>query len=146
MSEAAKALTELVTTSAPAASMTVPGYLEALVSSLTVGVMMPLLIMGLAVFLMWVLIARAQKDPAFNIAEVLLDAQGKASSERILTIGTWVVSSAVLTIIIFALPNIVTEAYLTYLGFWCATASGKAFIQHKYGVPDGAPPATEKAP
>jgi hypothetical protein len=134
MSDAAKALTELVTTSAPTASTSVPSYFEALLSSLTVGVVMPLLIMGLAVALMWILIARAQKDPNFNIAEVLLDEQNKASSERILTIGTWVVSSATLTIIIFALPNVVVEAYVTYLGFWCATASGKAFMKHKYGA------------
>jgi hypothetical protein len=146
MSDAAKDLTELVTTSAPTASTSVPSYFEALLSSLTISVIIPLLILGLAVWLIWTLLARAQSDADFNISDVLRDETNKVSSDRLLLFASWAVSSWVLAVVVFAMPNVLVEAYVTYLGVWGATSGAKSFFRHKYGVPDGAPTPPEPKP
>lgn len=115
-------------------------YLAALASSLTIGVLVPLLILGLAVWLVWVLIARAQRDPGFNIADVLRDEHGKVSSERLLMFASWAASTWVLSVVVFAIPANVVEAYAIYLGVWGGVGAVKHFANRKYGTePERAP-------
>lgn len=109
-------------------------YLTALISSLTIGVIIPLLILGLVVWVMWALLSRAQSQAGFEISEVFLDETGKVSSERLLMFLSWAASTWVLAVVIFALPQHVIEAYVTYLGVWGITGTGKAYFRHKYGA------------
>ena len=121
-------------------------YLAALLSSLTIGVIIPLLILGLVVWVMWALLSRAQSRPGFEISEVFLDETGKVSSERVLMFLSWAVSTWVLAVVIFALPQHVIEAYVTYLGVWGTTGAAKSFFRHKYGavaLPPGESSVTE---
>jgi hypothetical protein len=107
-------------------------YLTALASSLTVGVVIPLFILlGIAAAIWW-LIAKAQEADGFDISDVLRDESGKISSERLLTFSCFGVSSWVMAVIVFALPNLVVEAYAIYMGFWSATATAKEFAKRKW--------------
>jgi len=107
-------------------------YLTALASSLTIGVLIPLLILAIVVYAGWRLLDSAQKDEDFEIRDMLRDDAGKVSSERMLLFATWGASTWVLSVVVFALPNLVIEAYVTYLGVWGTTGAAKSFFAHKY--------------
>lgn len=109
-------------------------YLTALASSLTINVLVPLLILALVVGVMWSLLAKAQAREGFEISDVFVDEAGKVSSERLLMFLSWAASTWVLAVVIFALPQHVMEAYVTYLGVWGTTGTAKAFFRHKYGA------------
>jgi len=103
-------------------------YLAAAMSSLTVGVIVPLLILfGIAVCL-WVLVARAQKDATFSIQNALRDENGKESASRLIMFGCFAVSSWSLSVIVFALPAHVIDALFYYLLFWSGTDVAKAIV------------------
>ena len=107
-------------------------YLAALASSLTIGVIIPLMILlGLALAI-WMLIARAQKDPNFDIANILRDENGKESSERVVMFGCFAVTSWVMAVAVFALPNLLTEIYITYTALWGGTATAKELVKRKW--------------
>ena len=114
-------------------------YLTALASSLTIGVIIPLLILGLMVAAAWRLLSRAQADPHFNISDVLLDDGGKVSSERLLLLATWGSTTWVLSVVVFALPQHVVEVLITYMGVWGTNNAAKAFFRHKYGAAEAQP-------
>jgi len=114
---------------------TLRAYLAALASSLTIGVIIPLMILGLMVFAAWILLSRAQASKDFNIADVLKDEAGKVSSDRLTLLATWGASTWLLSVVVFALPQHVVEAYAIYLGVWGPVAAAKSFFRHKYGVP-----------
>jgi hypothetical protein len=111
-------------------------YLTALASSLTVGVVIPITILVGIVFAIYLLIARAQQDPEFNIQNVLKDENGKESFERILGFGCFAASTWVLAVVVFALPNVLTEAYITYLAAWGGTSTVKEIARRKWPTKD----------
>jgi hypothetical protein len=107
-------------------------YLAALASSLTIGVIIPLLILlGLAGAI-WLLISKAQTDPNFDVANVLRDENGKESSERLLTFACFAVTSWVMAVAVFALPNLLIEIYITYSALWGGTAAAKEIVKRKW--------------
>ena len=93
-------------------------YLAALASSVTIGVLVPLLILVGIALAFWLLVSRAQRDPAFDISNVLRDETGKESATRVVTFGAFAVTSWVLAVVTFAHPDKITEAMLYYLIFW----------------------------
>ena len=107
-------------------------YLAALASSLTIGVIIPLSILITLAIAVWMLIARAQRDPNFDIANVLRDENGKESSERMITFGCFAVTSWVMAVAVFALPNLLTEIYITYTALWGGTATAKEIARRKW--------------
>ena len=113
-------------------------YLSALASSLTVGVLIPLLILGLMVFGIWMLLSRAQNDPEFDIAQILRDSDtNKVSMTQTLKMGAFASSTFVLVVVVFALPNLLLEIFIAYLGTWGLTTMGSQFIARKWPAPDG---------
>jgi hypothetical protein len=114
-------------------------YLAALTSSLTVGVAIPLLILALLVFAVWRLLVKAQADANFDIAEILRDdVTQKVSMTQVLKLGSFLATTFILVVVVFALPNLLIESYLSYLGVWSATAGGLEFIKRRYPNPPGA--------
>jgi hypothetical protein len=93
-------------------------YLAALASSLTIGVLIPILILLLITAMIWLLISRAQRDPGFDIANTLRDEAGKESSVRVLTFGAFAVTSWGYAVSAFALPQYFSDVTLYYLAFW----------------------------
>ena len=111
-------------------------YLAALASSLTIGVIIPLLILLGIVGAIWLLITKAQRDPAFDIANILRDEAGKESSERVIMFGCFAVSSWVMAVAVFALPNLLTEIYITYTALWGGTVVAKDVAKRKWPSKD----------
>lgn len=107
-------------------------YLAALASSLTINVIIPLLILGLMVLGAWILLARAQKDPNFNIAEVFLDEAGKVSSERATLLATWASSTWAMAVVFFAMPQHTVEVFGIYMGAWAVNNAVKYTAAKKY--------------
>lgn len=93
-------------------------YLVALTSSVTIGVIIPILILLGITAMIWVLISRAQSKDGFDISNTLRDENGKESAARILSFGAFAVSSWSLAVTVFALPQYFIEAMLYYLVFW----------------------------
>lgn len=93
-------------------------YLATLASSVTIGVIIPILILMGITAMIWVLISRAQKDESFDIANTLRDEAGKESAARILSFGAFAVSSWALAVTVFSLTQYFIEAMLYYLVFW----------------------------
>jgi hypothetical protein len=93
-------------------------YLVALTGSVTIGVLIPLLILVGITAMIWFLISRAQKDPDFDIANTLRDEAGKESATRVLTFGAFAVTSWGYAVSAFALPQYFSEVTLYYLAFW----------------------------
>ena len=114
-------------------STEVQTYITALASSLTVGVAIPLLILGLMVFAIWMLLGRAQADPDFDIAQILRDVDtNKVSMTQTLKLGSFAASTFVLVVVVFALPNLLLETFIAYLGTWGLTTMGTQFINRKW--------------
>ena len=107
-------------------------YLAALASSLTIGVIILLSILVCMAIAIWMLISRAQNDPSFDISNVLRDESGKESSERLITFACFAVSSWVLAVAVFALPNLLTEIFITYCVLWGGTAATKEVAKRKW--------------
>jgi len=107
-------------------------YLTALASSVTIGVLIPLSILICIVIAVYMLISKAQQDPEFDIANVLKDENGKESFERLMGFGCFAASTWVLAVVVFALPNILTEAYITYLAAWGGTSTVKEIARRKW--------------
>lgn len=112
------------------------GYLQALAASLTIGVIVPLLILGLMVVAAWVLLSRANRDPTFNVVDVFRDENQKVSSERVLLFATWGSSTWALAVVIFAMPQHTVDVMLIYMGAWGTNNAAKAFFRSKYPAPD----------
>lgn len=93
-------------------------YLATLASSVTIGVIIPILILLGITAMIWVLISRAQNKDGFDISNTLKDENGKESSSRILSFGAFAVSSWSLAVTVFALPQYFIDAMLYYLVFW----------------------------
>lgn len=114
-------------------------YTQALLSSVTIGVIVPLLILGGLAWAIWVLVARAARTDGFRLADMLVDESGKASSSRMITFGTWAVSSWALAVVVFSMPNLLVEALVTYLVFWSGGPTAKAIAETKWGQPKEPP-------
>lgn len=115
-------------------------YLQALLGSVFTRVVMPTMLMVIAVVSVWVLLARANKNPKFNLYEVLLDERGKVSSQRVTMLGAFVVSSWALCVVTLNSPDLFAAAYIAFLGTWGAVGAATAIYRHKYPAPDGEPP------
>lgn len=96
-------------------------YLVALTSSVTIGIIIPILILLGITSAIWMLISRAQKDPEFDIANTLRDEAGKESATKVLTFGAFAVTSWGLAVVVFALPQYFEQAFFWYLFFWSGT-------------------------
>jgi hypothetical protein len=107
-------------------------YLQALLTSVTISVIIPLLILGLMVFAAWVLMARAQRDKNFNIAEVFKDERDKVSSERVMLLATWASSTWALAVVMFAMPQHTVEVLGIYMGVWGVNNAVKFVAAKKY--------------
>jgi hypothetical protein len=96
----------------------VAGYFEALLASVTIRVIIPLLILILVSVFIWWMIAKASANNDFHIEEVLLDAKdGKVSSTRLLAFLAFAISSWYLAVdVINGAPNYLV--YLIYLLGW----------------------------
>ena len=114
-------------------------YLVALASSLTIGVIIPLLILGLMVLGAWVMLARANRDPDFNIADVFKGDTGKVSSERTILIATWGASTWALAVVLFAHPSLIEVVFGVYMGAWAVNNAAKYVAARKYEA--ATPPA-----
>jgi ABC-type phosphate transport system permease subunit len=108
-------------------------YLQALIASVTTGVVMPLLILVIVCVMGWVLFSRAASTENFNIADILRDNQGKPSSERTILFLTWGASTWMLAVTFFALPQHVPAAFGIYMAAWTTNAAVKQLSKDKYG-------------
>ena len=104
-------------------------YTEALMASLTINVLVPLVILLIIAVCVWVLFARAQANANFHIENVLRDQDGKESAARVIMFGCFAITSWVLAVMVFALPNHVLDALFYYLLFWSGTDVAKDLIQ-----------------
>jgi hypothetical protein len=57
-------------------------YAQALIASVTIGVIVPLLILAVMMLAIWRLILMAQRKATFHIEEIFLDENGKTSATR----------------------------------------------------------------
>jgi hypothetical protein len=80
----------------------------------------------------WILLARANRDPDFNIAEVLKGPDGKVSSERVILLATWASSTWALAVVIFAMPQHTIEVFGLYMGAWALNNAAKHIAAKKY--------------
>ncbi len=57
-------------------------YAQALIASVTIGVIVPLVILAAMMFAIWRLIVLAQRKTTFHIEEIFVDENGKTSASR----------------------------------------------------------------
>lgn len=107
-------------------------YLAAAMSSLTVGVLVPLLILFGVAWVIWIVISRAQRDKDFDLSNVLRDEKGKESSDRLTTLACFAVTSWVMAVVVFALPNLVVEVFAIYMTGWGGTSAAKEYFKRKW--------------
>ena len=96
-------------------------YLAALASSLTIGVIVPLLILAIVLRILRNLLLKAQASEGFDIAQVLKDDDGKVSSIRFLSFLAFAISTWALAVVMFAHPDHIDSAFLAYLIVWSAS-------------------------
>lgn len=114
-------------------------YLVALTSSVTIGVIVPLLILaGITAAIWWFLVLVQRRDD-FDLAETLRETKddgtaGKVSQSRLLGFGAFAVSSWGLAVVLFALPQYTVEVFATYLLFWSGQRPALALAEKWNGV------------
>lgn len=118
-------------------------YAQALLASVTIGVIVPLSMLVCLALAIWVLVARAARTDGFRLADMLVDENAKASSGRLIAFGTWAISSWALAVVVFSLPNLLIEALVVYLIFWSGGPVALAIAKAKWGSASP-PPAAGK--
>lgn len=113
----------------------VTNYAQALLAQVTIGVIVPLVILASLALAIWILLARAARTPGFRLADMLVDETGKASSSRLIAFGTWAMTSWALAVVVLGQPNLLVEALVTYLIFWSGGAVATAIARMKWGGP-----------
>ena len=92
-------------------------YLQALLATVTIGVIVPLIILaGLFIFVWWV-IHKAARHKDFRVHECLLDHDGKVSATRLIALMAFAVSSWYIAVQVINRQPAETE-FLIYLLAW----------------------------
>lgn len=92
-------------------------YLQALLATVTIGVIVPLVILvGLFVFCWWV-IHKASEHKHFHIEECLLDHDGKTSATRLIALMAFAVSSWYIAVMVIN-RQADAQHFLIYLAAW----------------------------
>jgi hypothetical protein len=92
-------------------------YLAALLSSVTIRVLIPLVILFLLLGIAWRLLTLAQRKHGFNIEQMFTDETGKASAARFLAMMAFAISSWALAVQVFS-ATLNAELYFYYLAAW----------------------------
>jgi len=102
---------------------------------LLVGVVMPLIVLGILVAGSWVLLSRAQSANDFDISQIFReDVTGKVSMTQMLKLGAFVFSVLGMIIIIVTLPADAIAALVTFSGTWGPTAVALEFVKRKWPI------------
>lgn len=96
-------------------------YLQALLSSVTINVIVPLVILFALIGFSWRLLVLAQRKSDFNIEEMFKDEAGKPSSVRFIMLMAFAISSWYLAVRVLSGKPEPIE-YLYYLGTWSGAA------------------------
>lgn len=99
-------------------------YLHALLSSVTIGVIIPLVILFAMLFFIWQMIRSAQRNHEFKIHQVFCDENGKASAARFLMIMAFGYSCYYLTARLISGRPDATE----FFAFLAAFANSVTFV------------------
>lgn len=96
----------------------VVGYAEALIASVTIQVIVPLLMFALMLAAFWYLLHKAQKKADFHIEQVFIDpATGKTSAPSVATLMAFAYSVWYMTVLALSgKPG--TQEFLYFLLFW----------------------------
>jgi hypothetical protein len=126
-------------------------YGAALLSSVTIRVLIPLLILFVLLGIAWRLLTLAQRKAGFNIEQMFTDEQGKASAARFLAMMAFAISSWALAVQVFA-ATLTPELFFYYLAAWSGALVFTKFadkwdgsLPFGKGVP-GAAPTTPPTP
>lgn len=106
-------------------------FLTALLSQVTLGVVIPLFSLITIVVMFWLLINRAQKDPAFDIAQMFMDETGKVSLFRVLSAFAFGFHSWVLMVNQLNKPELNETMFMWYGFIWAGTPA-VALIMSKW--------------
>ena len=106
-------------------------YLTALLSQVTIGVIIPLLALITIVAMFWFLINRAQKDPEFDIAQMFTDEAGRVSLFRVLSAFAFGFHSWVLMVNQLQKPELNESMFMWYGFIWAGTPA-VALIMSKW--------------
>lgn len=95
-------------------------YAQALLASVTINVIVPLVILVVEMFAVWRLVVYAQRKPGFAIEQIFLDDQGKPSSARFVMLlafafSCWYLSAARLS------GNATANEFYAFLAAWAAS-------------------------
>lgn len=95
----------------------VTSYAQALLASVTINVIVPLLILAVLLVVIMRLLSLAQRKAEFNIEQMLHDDQGKPSAVRFLSLMAFAISSWYLAVrVLSGKPD--PQEYLYYLVAW----------------------------
>lgn len=92
-------------------------YAAALLSSVTIRVLIPLVILFLLLGIAWRLITLAQRKDGFQIEQMFTDEAGKVSAARFLALLAFAISSWALAVQVFS-ATLSPELYFYYLAAW----------------------------
>lgn len=96
----------------------VVGYAEALVASVTIQVIVPLVMFGLMLAAFWYLLHKAQKKADFHIEQVFVDsATGKTSAVNVVALMAFAYSVWYMTVLAMTGKQ-GTQEFLYFLLFW----------------------------
>ena len=95
-------------------------FLLALLSGVTIRIVVPLVILALICVFIWWLLVKASRSKDFQVATILLDENNKVSSSRLLAFLAFGVTSWYLAVeVINGASN--WETYLIYSGSWSSS-------------------------
>lgn len=112
-------------------------WLTSLVTSIGVNVLLPLVMLGLMVWLFWVLLARAQSDPQFDIATIFRDDGGKVSMTQVLKLAAFGVHAFMSIIVIVTSPQESGTVLSVFAGTWGPVTAALEFIKRKWPIQQG---------
>lgn len=96
----------------------VAGYVEALIASVTIQVIIPLVMFGLMLAAFWYLLHKAQKKADFHIEQVFIDPHsGKTSGTAVVTLMAFAYSVWYMTVLALSGKPSTTE-FGYFLLFW----------------------------
>lgn len=95
----------------------VAGYAEALIASVTIQVIIPLVMFGMMLAAFWYLLHKAQKKADFRIEQIFTDADGKTSGLAVVTLMAFAYSVWFMTVLALS-GKTATQEFLYFLVFW----------------------------
>lgn len=119
-------------------------YFAALLSSVTIGVIIPLLSLVALMVLFIALLIKAQAKKDFNIERMFMDEEGRVSLFRVLSAFAFAFHSWVLMVAVLNKPDLNSDLFMWY-GFTWAGTPAIAIIMSKwngilpFGKSPGAP-------